>query len=53
VAEGQPNATAPAQQAGGVVWNVSSAYKSGMVTSWNKFWWVWPLSLLTMRGWTV
>lgn len=33
---GGANATAPSQQPDGSVWNVSKAYKSGFVTSWNK-----------------
>jgi hypothetical protein len=32
------SATALGQLAGGAVANVSSAYKSGFVDSWNKFW---------------
>ncbi|KAL4437123.1 hypothetical protein ABPG75_004262 [Micractinium tetrahymenae] len=34
---GDQNATALSQRPDGTVWNVSSAYKSGLVTSWNKF----------------
>lgn len=35
---GEQNATALGQRPDGTVWNVSSAYQSGFVTSWNKFW---------------
>ncbi|KAL4424790.1 hypothetical protein ABPG77_000830 [Micractinium sp. CCAP 211/92] len=34
---GEQNATALGQRPDGTVWNVSSAYQSGFVTSWNKF----------------
>ena len=34
---GAQYASAPSQQPDGVVWNVSQAYKSGFVSSWNKF----------------
>jgi hypothetical protein len=34
---GTSKASAPSQQPNGVVWNVSKDYKSGMVSSWNKF----------------
>jgi hypothetical protein len=37
-AAGQPDAVAPAQQPNGAVVNQSSAYKSGFVDGWNKFW---------------
>lgn len=32
------NSTALSQQPDGVVWNVSKDFKSGFVSSWNKFW---------------
>ena len=35
---GPGGASAFSQQPGGVVWNVSKDYKSGFVSSWNKFW---------------
>ena len=34
---GAQNASAPSQQPDGVVWNVTQAFKSGFVSSWNKF----------------
>jgi len=35
---GEVNDTALSQQWDGSVWNVSKAYRSGLVDSWNKFW---------------